>query len=53
MTKIILNKLDKVKEEKKNKKLMISRSKGKSRFQNGVMKLSKNFMKNNSKFSKK
>ena len=46
MTKVILNKLEKKNEQKKNKKLFISRSKAKSRFKDGVLNLSKNFLKN-------
>ncbi len=46
MTSIILNKLEQNSESKKNKKLWISRNNERSRFKNGVMNLSKNFMKN-------
>ena len=45
MTKIILNKVERAKDEKKNRKLWMSRSKQKSKFQNGVMNLSKKFVK--------
>ena len=51
MTNIILNKLDKKKEMKKDRQLWISRSKASSRFQGGVLNLSKNFMKNTNKGS--
>lgn len=43
MTQIILDKLDKKKQEKDNKKLMISRNKAKSRFKEGVLNVGKNF----------
>lgn len=46
MTNVILGKLEKQKEEGKNRKLWISRSKSSSKFQSGVLNLSKNFMKN-------
>jgi hypothetical protein len=46
MTNVILGKLEKKKEEGKNRKLWISRSKSSSKFQEGVLNLSKNFMKN-------
>lgn len=43
MTQIILDKLDKKKQEKDNKKLIISRNKAKSRFKEGVLNVGKNF----------
>lgn len=59
MTTIILDKLDKQKEEKRNRKLIISRNKNRARFKDGVMNVGKNFKKdkilndNKSKFNKK
>ncbi len=47
MTSVILNKLESQNESKRDKKLWISRNNKRSRFQDGTMKLSKNFMKNN------
>jgi len=45
MNKFISNKLEKQKELKKNRKLWISRSKNKSSFKEGVLNLSKKFVK--------
>lgn len=59
MTTIILDKLEKQKEEKRNRKLIISRNKNRARFKDGVMNVGKNFKKdkilidNKSKFNKK
>ena len=59
MTTIILDKLEKQKEEKRNRKLIISRNKKRARFKDGVMNVGKNFKKykilndNKSKFNKK
>ena len=59
MTTIILDKLEKQKEEKRNRKLIISRNKNRARFKDGVMTVGKNFKKdkilndNKSKFNKK
>jgi hypothetical protein len=52
MTNIIQNKYDKEQDDKKNKKLVISRNKKKSRFKDGVLNLSKNFMKTMNKKNK-
>ncbi len=46
MTKVILSKHETSKDRKKNRKLFISREKNKSKFQEGTLNLSKNFMKN-------
>jgi hypothetical protein len=46
MTNIIVNKIEKNKEHKKNKKLQISRTKNKNSFQDGVLNLPKNFLTN-------
>ena len=43
MTKIILDKFEKQKEQKRNKKLQISRNKRKSQLKDGTLKLSKDF----------
>ena len=59
MTTIILDKLEKQKEEKRNRKLIISRNKNRAKFKDGVMNVGKNFKKdkilndNKSKFNKK
>ena len=46
MTKIFVKKLEKKKEDKNVKKLQISHTKSKSRYKEGTLNLSKNFMKN-------
>lgn len=46
MTQIILSKLEKKKEEKDNRKLIISRNKARSRYKDGVLNVGKNFQKN-------
>lgn len=46
MTKVFINKLEKKKEEKRNKKLQISHTKHKAQYKDGVLNISKNFMKN-------
>ena len=43
MTKIILDKFEKQKEQKRNRKLQISRNKRKSQLKDGTLKLSKDF----------
>ena len=43
MTKIILDKFEKQKEQKRNRKLQISRNKRKSQLKDGILKLSKDF----------
>ena len=45
MTNIIVNKVEKQAEDKKNKKLQHSHYKHKSKFKEGVLTLSKNFLK--------
>lgn len=46
MTKIFINKHETQREEKRNKKLQISHTKQKAKYKDGVLNLSKNFMKN-------
>ena len=43
MTKIILDKFEKQKEQKRNRKLQISRNKRKSQLKDGTLRLSKDF----------
>ena len=52
MTNIIVNKLEKVVNKKKEKKLQISRTKNKKSFSNGVLNLPKNFLQNKKNYHK-
>ncbi len=46
MTKIFIKKEENKKEEKRNKKLQISHTRHKAQYKDGVLNISKNFMKN-------
>ncbi len=52
MTNIIVNKLEKLKDKKKEKKLQISRIKNKKSFSDGVLNLPKNFLENKKNYHK-